>query len=444
MSKPDKPLSLLTGVAPLPPIETTSESRIYSADLKKIRSQFPALDGTTIYLENAGGSQVPRCVAESIADYMLNNYVQLGAGYEISKISTNTVDLAHAWMNRFVNGENAGSIILGSSTTALCRILAECYAPILKPGDEIILAQTAHEANYGPWKNMAERINLTIRIWPVNPETQSCELADLDHLLNHKTRLIAFPLVSNLLGEIVDVKEITRRAHAVGAEVVVDGVAYAPHRAVNVRDWNVDWFAFSNYKVYGPHIATLFGKHEAIEKLTGPNHFFIPPNEIPYKFEPGGVSHESCAGLLALREYLEFVGSLDGSSVSERDENDLPSYETITRAFDLMTECELPVQQKLIKYLKDQPDVTIIGPNHADSSRVPTISFTHETKSAIEIVDFVDRNSTIGIRFGHMYAYHLCKALNIDLEAGVTRVSATHYNTTDEIDQLITCLDRIL
>jgi len=412
--------------------------------MKRIRAQFPALNSDTIYLENAGGSQVPTCVAEAIANYMLNSYVQLGAGYEISKISTQTVDLAHEWMNRFVNGEDSGSTILGSSTTALCRILAECYAQILKPGDEIILAQTAHEANYGPWKNMAEQNNITLRIWPVNPETQSCELTDLDNLLSAKTKLVTFPLVSNLLGEIVDVKEITRRAHAVGAEVVVDGVAYAPHRAINVKNWAVDWFSFSNYKVYGPHFATLFGKHAAIEKLTGPNHFFIPKYEIPYKFEPGGVPHESCAGILALRDYLEFVASLDDNPVPDRDENGLPSYETITRAFNIMTECELPAQQKLINYLNNHPSVKIIGPNHADSSRVPTISFTHKTKSAIEIVNFVDQNSTIGIRFGHMYAYHLVKALNINLEAGVTRVSATHYNTTEEIDKLIAVFNNIL
>lgn len=425
-------------------IQTISKPAITAADLKKIRSQFPSLTGPTIYLENAGGSQVPRCVAEAISDYMLNSYVQLGAGYEISKISTNIVDLAHAWMNRFVNGEDTGSIILGSSSTALCRILAECYAQILKPGDEIILAQTAHEANYGPWKNMAEQNNITIRIWPVNPETQACELKDLDNLLSENSKLVTFPLVSNLLGEIVDVKEITRRAHAVGAEVVVDGVAYAPHRAINVRDWEVDWFAFSNYKVYGPHGATLFGKHESIEKLTGPNHFFIPRNEIPYKFEPGGVSYESCAGLLALRDYLDFVASLDGSPIPDRDEHNLLPYETVTRAFNLMTECELPVQQKLISYLNNHPNVQIIGPNHADSSRVPTISFTHKTKSAIEIVDFVDQHSTIGIRFGHMYAYHLCEALHIEPEAGVTRVSATHYNTPNEIDQLIAVFNEVL
>ena len=109
--------------------------------------------------------------------------------------------------------------------------------------------------------------------------------------------LVAFPHVSNLLGEIVDVAEVTSLAHQSGARVVVDGVAYAPHRAIDVASWKVDWYAYSAYKVYGPHMAVLWGRSDALAELTGPNHFFIPDDEVPYKFEIGGPSHEGCAGI---------------------------------------------------------------------------------------------------------------------------------------------------
>jgi cysteine desulfurase family protein (TIGR01976 family) len=408
-------------------------TQITSDDRERIRSQFPALADDTVYLENAGGSQVPTVVADRISDYMLTSYVQLGAGYPLSQRATEIVDDAHHFVRLMMNGID-GEVILGPSTSALLRMLAGCYAQILRPGAEIIVAQTGHEANIGPWK-MLDRLGFELRWWEMDPANYRCPLSDLSELLSDRTALVAFPHVSNLLGEIVDIEGITELAHAAGARVVVDGVAYAPHRAMDVSVWNVDWYAYSTYKVYGPHMAALWGRRDALAELPGPNHFFIADDDVPYKFEVGGVSHEGCAGILGLRDYLAFVvGETDPQSL------DRP---TIEAAFDLMAACERPLQARLLEYLRSRDDVRIIGPADDGTSRVGTISFVHTTKSSAEITAAVDR-SGIGIRHGHMYAYHLCEAAGLDPEDGVVRTSLVHYNTPEEIERLIGVFDAAL
>jgi cysteine desulfurase family protein (TIGR01976 family) len=420
---------------------TTTTTAAGRVDAKRIRRCFPALSGRTVFLENAGGSQVPAVVADAVRDYMLESYVQLGAGYELSQRCTALVDRAHEFMNLFVNGIGRGKVILGPSCTQLCTMLADCYARRLDAGDEIIVTETGHEANVGPWMKLADR-GFVVRMWNVDPDSLKCPLDRLDDLLTDRTKLVAIVHASNLLGEIIDVKPIAARVHEAGARLVVDGVAYAPHRAIDVAALGADWYVFSNYKVYGPHMATLFGADDAIAELEGPNHFFIPRDEVPYKFELGGASHEACAGLLALGRYLAFVAS--GDSTVLDPERDVPvDRAMIDRAFATMTACELPLQCRLIGYLRDKPQVRIVGPDHAEPSRVGTISFVHETRSSAEITAAVNARN-IGIRNGHMYAYRLCRAIGLDPDDGVVRVSLVHYNTIEEIERLIAVLDEML
>lgn len=402
-------------------------------DHESLRRQFPALGGDVVFLENAGGSQVPSSVADGIHRYLTETYVQLGAGYSLSQRCTATVEAAHEFARTFVNA-GEGHVILGSSTTVLLNMLAECYGQILKPGRRIILAETGHEANLGPWKRL-ERLGIEIIWWRVDPVTGECDLADLERLLDERTALVALPHVSNLLGQIEDLPAIVAAAHAVGARVVADGVAYAPHRAIDVQAWDVDWYVYSTYKVYGPHMAVLYGKSEALAELAGPNHFFVPDQELPYKFEPGGANHESCAGLLGLGEYLKFVADAPADAPCDRA--------TIEEAWNRMAAYEEPLIGGLLGYLNDHDRVRVIGPARGGADRVGTISFVHESKTSREITEAVDRTD-IAIRHGHMYAWHLCKALGHDLDDGVVRVSFVHYNTLAEIEQLIEVLDTIL
>ncbi|MFO7608773.1 MAG: aminotransferase class V-fold PLP-dependent enzyme [Candidatus Krumholzibacteriia bacterium] len=401
--------------------------------LAALRARFPALASGTVFLENAGGSQVPACVADAVHRYLRETYVQLGAGYPLSRHCTQVVADAHAFARTFVNGRG-GQAMIGPSSTVMLNMLAGCYGQVLAPGSEIILAETGHEANLGPWKRL-ERLGATIRWWRLDPELQLCPLDALDELLTDRTALVALPHVSNLLGGIVDLPEVVRMAHGAGARVVADGVAYAPHRAIDVDAWGVDWYVYSTYKVYGPHMAVLYGRDDALAELPSPNHFFVPQDDLPYLFEPGGPSHEGCAGLLALGEYLQFLAGAEGGAPCDRG--------AVERAFAVMEQLEAPLVARLLEYLHGKPGVRVIGPQEAGPARVGTVSFVHERLTAREIAAILDRTA-IAVRHGHMYAWHLVEALGLDLEDGVLRVSFVHYNTLDEIERLIEVLDTIL
>lgn len=400
-----------------------------SPDIESVRAWFPALESGFAYLENAGGSQVPGTVSEAICSYMTSSFVQLGAGYPQAIRATATVEAAHQYMETFLNAEGVGKVVLGPSTTALSHILANAYGDTVKPGDEFIVAETSHESNAGPWEKLKAR-GATVHVWRMNPETFECPLEDLKDLLGPKTRMVAFPHVSNVLGQVVDAKAIVDAAHAAGSRVVIDGVAYAPHHAVDVAALGADWYLFSTYKVYGPHMAVMFGRHEAFQDIVGPNHFFFPAGAIPTKFELGGVSHEACAGLLATRPYFQFLA---GRHVDDR--------QTIEKAYETMERLEALPAARLLEYLQAQPNVRLIG-SHGGGS-VGTVSFVHKRLKSAEIVAEVDKHP-IGIRHGHMYAYRLVQALGLDPDDGVVRVSLVHYNTIAEVDRLIDVFEQVI
>jgi cysteine desulfurase family protein (TIGR01976 family) len=409
-------------------------------DRAQVRARFPALSGSTVYFENAGGSQLPAEVPAAVARYMTESYVQLGAGYPASRAATRVVQEAHDFAGRLVD-DAAGHTILGPSSSALLRMIADAYAEVLESGSEIVIADTGHESNINPWLRL-ERQGIIVRWWRVDPKSMELRVEDLDRLLNDRTALVLFPHVSNLLGAVVDAAAVTRRAHAVGARVVVDGVAFAPHRLIEARRWEVDWYVVSAYKVYAPHMAVLYGRKDAVAELTGPNHFFIPRESVPYKFELGGVTHEACAGLVALQPYLNFLAGrpestpgAPGPAPADRD--------AIEAAFAAMAALETPLTERLVAWLADRTGVRVIGPTAPGADRVPTVSFVHEARTSADIARAVDETG-IALRNGHMYAWRLCEALGIDPEDGVVRVSLLHYNTPGEVERLLEVLDAVL
>lgn len=398
--------------------------------LDALRARFPALGGSTAFLENAGGSQVPACVPDAIRDYMRTTYVQLGAGYPLSRAADDVVARAHAFSELLVGGAETGVAALGPSSSQLCAMLAQAYGDVLAPGDNVVVVETGHEANVGPWVRLARR-GVEVRTWHVDPETFACPLDSLDELLDERTRVVAVVHVSNLLGEVVDVAAIARRARAVGARTVVDGVAFAPHRAIDVEALGCDWYVFSTYKVYGPHMAVLWGRRDAVAEITGPNHFFVPRDEVPYKLELGGVPHESCAGWLAVGEYLAFL--------AERDTVDRA---TVVAACAEMERLEAPLTERLLGFLVADPRFRVVGPETAGAGRVPTVSFVHHRRPSADVAAALHA-AGVAVRNGHMYARRLCEPLCIDPEDGVVRVSALHYNTVAEIDRVVDTLDAL-
>lgn len=416
-----------------------------------VRTHFPALAGPTVYLDNAGGSQMPRVVADAMHRYVTTSFVQLGADYDASRRATATVANAHRFLKVFMNacppdlalqqGAGLGEVIIGPSTSQLCRMLADCYARVLGQDDEVVVCETGHESNVGPWTGLADR-GVVVKHWKVDPRTGAASMESLRDLLTDRTRVVTFPHVSNILGDVVDVPEVTRIVHDAGARVVVDGVAFAPHRAIDVASWGCDWYVYSTYKVFGPHAAALFGRFDALAELTGPNHFFVPRDDVPRKFELGGANHESCAGILALNEYLH---QLTGRALRADHAHPAVQFDRVVveDAFALIEQWETALQERLMAYLLGHPRVRVIGPAHARPTRVCTISFVHASKPSRQVAQHCNARG-LGCRFGNCYAYRLCQALGLNPAEGVVRVSLAHYNSPQEVDRLIACLDEVL
>jgi cysteine desulfurase family protein (TIGR01976 family) len=388
-----------------------------------------------VFLDNAGGSQVPAAVADRVREYMLGTYVQLGADYDLSRRAGRIVDRARDLARLLLGADEAGVVAFGPSTSALIAMLADCYARAPHPTrDEIVIAESGHEANVGPWVRL-ERSGYRARWWRLDRESWSLPHDALAELLGPRTRLVALPHVSNILGHIDDLSAICDLAHEAGALVVADGVAFAPHRSMDVTAWGVDAYAFSTYKVYGPHMAALYATRDLLAGLEGPNHFFVAAADVPYKLELGGVLHEGCSGLLGLLDYLPLLAGVAPAETLERS--------TVEQAFARMDLFERPLTERLLGFLRGNDRVRIIGPPDADESRVPTVSFVHRSKRSREIALQANEQG-LGVRYGHFYAHRLCDAILPDVDDGVVRASMVHYNTPEEVDRLITFLDDVL
>ena len=242
-------------------------------DLNFVRAQFPALQQEWTFFDNAGGSQILQSVVERITEFLYDSNVQLGASYAVSQTATARVAQGARAIAQLINAPDPDTVVLGPSTSALFRILAHCFGQTLQPGDEIIVTNADHEAHITPWMELQQR-GIVIKTWRVDPASWKLRPEDLEALLTPRTRLVALTHISNVLGTINPIRNIADRVHAHGALICVDGVAYAPHRQVDVQALDVDFYAFSLYKVYGPHLAMLYGKGEHLLALPSYNHFF--------------------------------------------------------------------------------------------------------------------------------------------------------------------------
>ncbi len=402
--------------------------RSMDMDAHWIRSQFPALDKDWILFDNAGGSVPLGSVIERVADYMASCPVQLGASYRPSEEAVARLDDSRKALARMV-GAAGDELVFGASTTSLICRLARAMAEKLRPGDEIVVTEVDHEANISPWRRL-ESQGVRIRTWPLNRDSQALEHQDLLPLLGDKTRLVCVTHASNILGEVVAVEDIANAVHAVGGLLCVDGVAYAPHRQIDVRKWDVDFYAFSMYKAYGPHCALMYGKRDLLLDLPNLNHDFMSREDVPGKFELGAFPFELIYGAGAVPAYLDELGRRMDNSV-----------DTAASAYRAIGEQEFALSARLLNYLSGRADVTIHGSRDATESRLPTISFSISGRRSSEIPPFCDSDG-IGIRWGHFYAPRLIDALGLTERDGVIRVSMVHYNTIEEVDRLIETLER--
>jgi len=404
-------------------------------DLAAVRREFPALNDSVAYLDNAGGSQVLRRVADRVHEYLLTTSVQLGASYAQSQLAGEKVLAARRAVAELINAPHDDEVVMGGATTALMFLLTQALLPGIRPGDEIIVTQSDHEANIGGWMRLAQA-GAVVRIWPVNPDSLELELGELQRLLNPRVRWVAMTWASNILGTINPVPQIALLVHAAGARLCVDAVAYAPHRLIDVQASGADVLAFSFYKVFGPHYAVLWGRRELLLSLPSLNHYFIGPEVIPYKLQPGNVNYELSYGCIGIHEYLRDTGTALGAAGGTR--------QRMQAAFDAFARHEDALAERLLAWLRTRRAVRIIGRDTAkDARRVPTISFVVAGVQSEAVVRHVDAHA-IGIRFGDFYARRLIDALGLGAQGGVIRVSMAHYNSEREIDRLIQHLDQVI
>lgn len=400
-------------------------------DLDRVRASFPALDGGFAYFDNAGGSLVLRSVAERIADYLLTTSVQLGASYSVSQIASARVAQARAAVARFVNARRPEEIVFGPSTTQLMRNLVAAMEGQFQPGDEIVLTDFDHESNIGPWLALAAR-GVVVRTWHADPATGEIALEDLARLMTPRTKLVCVTHASNILGTINPIRDIAALVHANGARLCVDAVAYAPHRAVDVQASGADYYVFSFYKVYGPHFAMMWGRHEHLLELDGLYHWFYGKDKVPTKLEPGNASYELAWGCTGIVDYIDALGGGTGDR------------HAVERAFAAIAAHEEALAERLLSWLRERNDVRIVGRRESAAElRVPTIAFKIDGRNAGEIVGRVDEDR-IGIRHGDFHSRRLVERLGLADDGGVLRVSMVHYNSPGEVDRLIDSLERAI
>ena len=406
-------------------------------NLDKVRQYFPALAGEWTFFDNAGGSQTLKKVVDRISEFLLSSDVQLGASYAISQLAGERLALATKGMATFINANSSKEVVMGSSTTMMLKVLSMCLGQTFTPGDEVIVTNCDHEANIGAWLAL-EKQGMKVKVWQVRPETLELHLADLEPLMSQRTKLVALTHASNVLGSINPIKEIAAFVHDRNAMICVDGVAYAPHRLVDVQDLDVDFYTLSFYKVYGPHHALLYGKEEHLLRLPGLNHYFIDQTDIPYKFQLGNVNFELSYGMLGLCDYLSELAQLHYGDETAPDLRN-----QMVQAFDLISIHEEHISDRLLNYLNSKPNVRVIGQSKADrQTRVPTISFVVDGINSSTIPVKVDQHY-IGIRYGDFYAKRLIEYLGLASQGGIVRVSMVHYNTLEEVNNLIEAFEQI-
>ncbi|KAF4624652.1 hypothetical protein G7Y89_g13518 [Cudoniella acicularis] len=316
-----------------------------SFEITSACERFPALKQTQVFFDNAGGSQTLGTVIDS-------------AGYEAAA--------------KYINA-SPDNIVLGSSTTQLFRNLS--YALSFPAGSELILSSIDHEANIASWVDLASRLDLKIKWWtPKTKENPKLLASDLPELLSPKTVLVTCTHASNILGTIHDIKAIAEAVHTIpGALLCVDAVAYAPHRPIDVKNLGVDFYAFSWYKVYGPHISILYASPTGLNATKSLNHFFNPSTTLSNKLGLAGSCYELTASIPAVLSYF-------GPNPSE-------SWAAIEKH-------EGELQSLLLHYLNGRGDVMICGEKEADTKkRVSTISFVVKGRSSQEVVEDVDKAS---------------------------------------------------
>ncbi|MFK7874659.1 MAG: aminotransferase class V-fold PLP-dependent enzyme [Paracoccaceae bacterium] len=398
-------------------------------DLDFVRAQFPAFSEPTLqgqsFFGNAGGSYACGPVIDRLNRFYTQRKVQPYSAYEASRLAGAEMDEARTRMAAIL-GVAPHELSFGPSTTQNAYVLANAFAEWMEPGQAIVVTNQDHEANSGPWRRLAAR-GIEIREWRLDTDTGQLNPEDLAELLDDTVRLVCFPHCSNVIGDINPVSEITAIAHAAGAFVCVDGVSYAPHGFVDVGSLGCDIYLFSAYKTYGPHQGLMVMREALAKMLPNQGHSFNG-HDLTKKFTPAGPDHAQVAACAGMADYIDALAA----------HHDLPDAQAVHGA---MRAHEIALTQPLLDWAQARNDVRLIGPAEA-TRRAPTVSLDLGRPS--EPIAAALAEHGIMAEGGDFYAGRALKAVGVDPQTGVLRLSFVHYTAPDDIAKLIDGLERVL
>ncbi|HZG01599.1 MAG TPA: cysteine desulfurase [Chitinophagales bacterium] len=398
-------------------------------DVTAIRRQFPILTQSVygkplVYFDNAATTQKPLRVIEAIDDYYrrYNANVHRGVHY-LSQVATDAMEASRETIRQFINARSIQEVIFTGGTTDGINLVADTITRLFNPADEVIVSAMEHHSNIVPWQFACQRYGLKLRVVPM---TMNGELVmeEYEKLLNEKTRLVSIVHVSNALGTINPVEQIISLAHERGIPVMLDGAQAVQHLKVDVQRLDCDFYAFSGHKMYGPTgIGVLYGKQEWLEKL--------PPyrgggemiksvtfeettfNDLPFKFEAGTPHVE---GIVALGEAARFLNEV---------------------GLDRVRKYEFYVLDYATNAVNELPNVELRGMAEQKSS---VLSFNFKGLHPYDVGVILDKLG-IAVRTGNHCAQPIMDYFCVP---GTIRASFAMYNTTEEVDLMVTALKRAL
>ncbi|MEM1256066.1 MAG: aminotransferase class V-fold PLP-dependent enzyme [Cyanobacteria bacterium P01_H01_bin.21] len=398
-------------------------------DSKFVRSQFPAFDESSLdgwgFFENAGGSYTCQQVINYLNNYYKQTKVQPYYNYPTSQKAGAAMDESYRQLAAYLN-VSEDEVHFGPSTTQNLYVLAHAFRELWNEGDEIILSNQDHEANAGFWRRL-EKTGIVIKEWCVDPETGLLDPDDLDVLLSNKTRLLAFPHCSNIIGYTNPVAEIVSKVKTEDICVVVDGVAHAPHGLPDIGSLGADIYLFSLYKTWGPHLGLMTIKKEIMGKLPNQGHDFNA-HYIRKKMVPAGPDHAQIAAAAGIAQYLDTVYAHHFSEAVDKAEQG-------RRLKKLFQAHERSLLEPLLSWLRQRDDIDIVGPDNAEL-RVSTVSVISKNKSIDEICAILAAKKLM-VGQGSFYSVRPLTGMNIPVKTGVLRLSFLHYTIEEEINQLI-------
>ena len=406
-------------------------------DVAWVREQFPSLQlkvngQQAAFLDGPAGTQVPRQVMGAVQKYFLDANANTYGAFLTSRRTNEMIANTRAAMADLFNC-TPEEVVFGQNMTTITLGLARAIGRELNPGDEILLTVLDHDANYSPWKVLQEE-GLVIRTVDIRESDCTLDLDDLKSKLSSKTKVVAVGYASNIVGTINPIAEITKLAHAAGALIYVDAVHYAPHGPIDVQALDCDFLVCSPYKFFGPHMGTLYGKKEHLERFK-PYKVRPAADAVPECWETGTQVQELIAGIYAAVEYLAELGRRCDPSVRSRREALLAAYRS-TVAYERV------LVAKLIVGLLAIPGLQFFGITDPTrfSDRCSTVSFRLPKGTPTDAAVFLgDRG--IFTWDGNFYALNLTERLGVEKSGGVLRVGLVHYNTVEEVDRLLTALN---